>query len=350
MRGPEGIIWLSKMITQTPFSQAIRERFSSWSQGRSSLNALELEKLCSDPRVSGEDLAVLMVAKDLPDQVGGHDLSAATLEKYESQNSSNKLEARYQDNLERLKTPRVLFPQGGPDFDVVRQGREPNCVLTTTCISLAQQRPEALTQLLSETDGGVILRLPGEKERLVAMPTDRELLQHSCAYGNGAWMTILSRELGTIGALKPSKAVGKVTGHKVDQDWMMTTSENTLRKKLESAMEKHQVVIAGRGGMDAEIQGLTRNHSFAVIGYDPNFARVRLIDPEGNEPVDQAGKARDGDYDGQFSVSVKEFKSWFSSVHYEETDKPSFWGSLFDKLKDGMVGSPGGGGGVPVSG
>ena len=114
-------------------------------------------------------------------------------------------------------------------------------------------------------------------------------------------------------------------------------------------MEKRQVVIAGRGGFDAEVPGLTRNHSYAVIGYDPNFARVRLQDPEGNEPRDADGKARDGDYDGQFSLSVKEFKSWFSSIHYEETDKPSFWGSLFDKLKDSVAGAPGGGGGVPVS-
>lgn len=337
------------MISQTPFTQAIRQRFNSWAQGRASLNANDLEKLCSDPNTKGEDLAVLLVAKDLPQALGGQELNAAALARYELSDGSRQLEARYRDNLERLKTPRQLFPQGGADFEAVRQGGEPNCVLTSTCISLAQQRPEALAELLSETDKGVLLRLPGEKERYVSMPSDRELLQHSCAYANGAWMTILSRELGSIGALKPAKAVNKVTGHKVDQDWMMTSSEPALRKKLEGAMEKHQVVIAGRGGMDAQVPGLTRNHSFAVIGYDPNFARVRLLDPEGNEPVDAAGKARDGDYDGQFSVSVTEFKSWFSSVHYEETDKPSFWGNLFGKLKDSVVGAPGSGGGVPVS-
>ncbi|MBX3170298.1 MAG: hypothetical protein KF760_23030 [Candidatus Eremiobacteraeota bacterium] len=332
------------MITQTPFSQAIRDRFSSWSQGRSSLNANDLEKLFSDPKASGEELALLAAAREF-----GQELSPATLDQYEQTGGARVLEARYRDNLERLQTPRSLFPQGGPDFQAVTQGKEQNCVLTSTCISLAQQRPACLTQLLSETESGVVLRLPGEKERCVAMPTDRELLTHSCAYQNGAWMTILSRELGSVGALKPSKAVQKVTGHKVDQDLMMATSEAALRKKLESAMEKHQVVIAGRGGFDEEVQGLTRNHSYAVIGYDPNFARVRLQDPEGNEPLDADGKARDGDYDGQFSLSVKEFKSWFSSIHYEETDKPSFWGSFFDKLKDSVVGAPAGGG-VPVSG
>lgn len=344
-----GLNWLWTMITQTPFSQAIRDRFPSWSQGRSSLNANDLEKLFSDPKLSGEDLAVLSIVRDLPQQVGAHDLTPAALDKYEQAGGAAQLEGRYRDSLERLRTPRALFSQGGPDFNAVAQGREPNCVLTSTCISLAQQRPEALTQLFEETEKGVLLRLPGEKERYVAMPTERELLQHSCAYQNGAWMTILSRELGSVGALKPSKAVQKVTGHKVDQDLMMATSEGSLRKKLESAMEKHQVVIAGRNGFDAEVPGLTRNHSYAVIGYDPNFARVRLQDPEGNEPRDEQGQARDGDYDGQFSVSVKEFKSWFSSIHYEETDNPSFWGSFFDKLKDTVVGAPGGGG-VPVSG
>lgn len=338
------------MITQTPFSQAIRDRFSSWSQGRCSLNANDMEKLFADPKLRGEELAAISVARDLPQQVGGQDLTVAVLDKYEQAGGAGQLEARYRDNVERLQTPRALFPQGGPDFTAVTQGREQNCVLTSTCISLAQQRPECLTQLLSETEAGVVLRLPGEKERCVAMPTDRELLNHSCAYQNGAWMTILSRELGSVGALKPSNAVQKVTGNKVDQDLMMATSEGALRKKLESAMEKHQVVIAGRGGFDAEVAGLTRNHSYAVIGYDPNFARVRLQDPEGNEPRDADGKARDGDYDGQFSLSVKEFKSWFSSIHYEVTDKPSFWGNFFDKLKDAVVGAPGGGGGVPVTG
>lgn len=333
------------MITQTPFSQAIRDRFSSWSQGRSNVSANDLENLLSDPKVSGEELALVAAAKEF-----GQDLSPSVLDQYEQAGGAKALEARYRDNLERLQTPRALFPQGGPDFAAVVQGKEQNCVLTSTCLSLAKQRPEALSQLLCETDGGVVLRLPGEKERCVAMPSDRELLTHSCAYQNGAWMTILSRELGSVGALKPSNAVQKVTGHKVDQDLMMTTSETALRRKLEGAMEKHQVVIAGRGGLDQEVLGLTRNHSYAVIGYDPNFARVRLQDPEGNEPRDLDGKARDGDYDGQFSVSVKEFKSWFSSVHYEETDKPSFWGNFFDKLKDSVVGAPGGGGGVPVSG
>lgn len=333
------------MITQTPFSQAIRDRFSGWSQGRSSLNPSDLEKLFADPKVSGEELALVAAAREL-----GQDLSPAVLDQYEQTGGVKALEARYRDNLERLQTPRALFPKGGPDFTAVVQGKEQNCVLTSTCISLAQQRPEALTQLLCETDGGVVLRLPGEKERCVAMPTDRELLTHSCAYQNGAWMTILSRELGSVGALKPSNAVRKLTGNKVDQDLMVTTSETALRKKLEGAMEKRQVVIAGRSGFDEEVQGLTRNHSYAVIGYDPSFARVRLQDPEGNEPRGADGKARDGDYDGQFSVSVKEFKSWFSSIHYEQTDKPSFWGSFFDKLKGSVVGAPGGGGGIPVSG
>ena len=130
---------------------------------------------------------------------------------------------------------------------------------------------------------------------------------------------------------------------------MLTTSEQALRRKLETAMDKRQVVIAGRGGFDSEVAGLTRNHSYAVIGYDRSFARVRLQDPEGNEPRDAQGKARDGDYDGQFSLSIQEFKSWFSSVHYEQTDKGSFWGDFLDKVKKAVAG-PSGGGGVPVSG
>lgn len=149
-----GLNWLWTMITQTPFSQAIRDRFPSWSQGRSSLNANDLEKLFSDPKLSGEDLAVLSIVRDLPQQVGAHDLTPAALDKYEQAGGAAQLEGRYRDSLERLRTPRALFSQGGPDFNAVAQGREPNCVLTSTCISLAQQRPEALTQLFEERERG----------------------------------------------------------------------------------------------------------------------------------------------------------------------------------------------------
>ena len=123
---------MGEMITQTPFSQAIRDHFPSWSAGRSSLSAHDLEKLASDPKLSGQDLAVLKVVKDLPAQVGGHDLNSHTLEKYESHLSEGGpgiLERRYQDNLERLETPRQLFPQRGADSNAVFQGAEQNCVL-----------------------------------------------------------------------------------------------------------------------------------------------------------------------------------------------------------------------------
>ena len=332
------------MITQSTFSQAAQERFSRWSAGRNQLSSQDLDRLSRDPQLEGQDLAVLSVLKTLPEAVGVHDITEQTLEQV-----PEKLERRYLDSLERLNTPASLFPQGPPDAKCISQGTEPNCVLTSTCISLAEQRPECITAMLSESEQGVVLRLPGQGARCVSLPTDRELLAHSCAYQNGAWMTVIAKEVGHVGSLNPAQAIKKMTGHKVDRDLMFMTSESVTRQKLEQAIEKRAVVIAGRAGTDAEVAGLRKNHSYAVIGYDPSFARVRLQDPEGNEPLDASGNARDGDLDGRFSLPISEFQSWFSSVHYERVDQPSFLGGFFGKLKD-VFSVPAGGGGTPVAG
>lgn len=334
------------MITQTPLSLAARESFNRWSGGRDRMTGQDLEKLANDPQIQGQDLATLTTLKELPQAVGQRDLTAKTLEAFDSQGSP-ALEHRFQDNLRRVATPKVLFPQGGPDASVVRQGKQPDCVLTSTCISLAHMRPEELANLVVEGEKGVVLMLPGEKARKVSLPTDRELLEHSCAYQNGAWMTVIAKEVGPVGRLNPGQAIKKMTGHKVDRDLMYWTSEQSLKQKLERTLEGRGVVIAGRTGEKQDVPGLTKNHSYAVIGFDPAFARVRLQDPEGNEPLDANGLPRDGDLDGQFSVSVKEFKDWFTNVHYEKVNQPSFWGSFFGKLKDALS-VPSGGGGVPV--
>lgn len=336
------------MINQTPLSQAAREGFNRWSGGREKLTGQDLDKLANDPKIQGADQAIIATLRDLPRAVGQRDLTSQAIETFESQGSP-ALERRFQDNLRRVATPKTLFPQGGPDANVVRQGRQPDCVLTSTCISLAHMRPEELSKLVVEGEKAVVLMLPGENARKVSLPTDRELLQHSCAYQNGAWMTVIAKELGPVGRLNPGQAIKKLTGHKVDRDMMFWTSEQTLKKKLEQALEKRAVVIAGRSGEKESVPGLTKNHSFSVIGYDPAFARVRLQDPEGNEPLDAQGKPRDGDLDGQFSVSVREFKQWFTNVHYEQIAQPSFWGSFFGKLKE-AIDVPSGGGGVPVRG
>jgi len=331
------------MTISTPFQQTARDCLTRLSRGTGRLSPQEMEQLIQDPGVGTEDLAILSTLQRSP-QVKERGLTSNQLEAL-----PEGTERRYNDALERLKTPSRAFEGTGPDPKQIRQGSEPHCVLTSTAISLAEKRPEAILAMLEDTPQGTILRLPGEKERRVAAPSPLDLIRHSCAYQNGAWMTLLSRDLGAVGRLVPAQAIKKLTGNKADGDILHLTTQTTTRQKMERAAERGAVVIAGRSGIDQEVSGLTRNHSYAVIAYDPNFARIRMQDPEGNEPVDAQGQARDGDYDGRFSVSVDEFHKWFSSVHYERKDEPSFWGGMFGKVKNALkVPSGGGGGHVPA--
>ncbi len=270
-------------------------------------------------------------------KAAGRSLDSASLESYE-RSPEAEVESRFRDAQRRLTTPDKLFV-GTPDACSVRQGQKPNCVLTSAVIGLAKQRPGSIQGLLVEQDNQVLLKLPGKEPRAIGRASREDLLEQSCSYQSGQWMTLLSRELGRVGEMEPGSAIEMLTGYPVDGDWLRLQNEQTLRRKLDSAISSHQVVIAGRSGWDHERAGLSRNHSYAVLGYSAVGDSVALQDPAGCEPVDAQGRALDGQLDGRFSLKLPEFKKLFSTIHYEQSEKPQgWWGKVSGWAGGGAVG------------
>lgn len=232
--------------------------------------------------------------------------------------TTEKDEERFQDSLLRLATPRKIF-EGLPSPDGIRQAGQPDCVLTSTAIALAHQRPYDLFRMFEETDKGYIMGLPNGQTREGPLPTDHEIVSNSCAYKGGLWMTILSKELGPVGQLLRGRAIEALTGHDSDTDILKLQFPNTTRTKLARTFSDQGVVLAGRSFIAKEVPGLSRQHSYAVLGFDKSTDMVHLQDPAGNEPLNAQGEALDGNQDGKFTCNLGEFRSWFSTVTLEKT-------------------------------
>lgn len=303
------------MSIRSDIRQGLRQRFLSWKSGET-LSQADLNRVAAKGPLAGQDLAMHGALQEAL-QRRSSSLGPGSLDE-------DSLLRRCQDNVDRLETPAELFHGGLPRGEKVRQGRDENCVLTSVAIGLAHHRPQVLQNILREDESGAIqLALPGQAPRYCDLPSEQDLLRHSCAYQSGLWMTVLSKELGTVGQLVPSQAIKLLTGSRSDEDIQQFTRASTTHRKLEESMNKGRVVLAGRGGWDREVSGLSKNHSYAVVGYDPERHQVQMQDPAGNEPLGPDGKARDGVLDGEFGVSLGEFRNWFSRVHYERPKEDS---------------------------
>lgn len=332
-----------EVTTSSSLTRSLQQRLSPLTQGRNQVSASQARQLAGNRQLHGEDAALAAVLPEVIERLD-QPLSLANLGQLEGE---ERLESLFQDRLARLNTSRELF-RGSPEPSLVRQGSESNCVLTSTAIALAKQRPQALQSMMAEEGDKIRLQLPNQAERWVEMPDTWDLLHQSCAYFNGLWMTVLSKALGPVGSTQPGEAVQLLTGNKVDGDWLRFKSEGTTRKKIQKALHQQAVVIAGRSGIDREVPGLEKNHSFAVLGFDAHNDRVRLQDPNGKEPVDSQGRALDGEMDGSFAMNLGEFKRSFSTIHYEHPDGGSGWSKKWENLKEALFPS-GSGGTVPTS-
>jgi hypothetical protein len=284
----------------TTLSQAARERMSRWS----GQNLTKLEP-------AGQDAAVVAALTPVLDR--GGKLTEDVLQKV-----GEDQEESFQDALQRLATPRKLFVNL-PDPSSVRQGGQPDCVLTSTAIALAAQRPYDIFRMLEETDKGYVLALPNGTRREGTLPTDKDIVTNSCAFASGLWMTVLSKELGPVGRIWRPRAIDALTGHGSDTDVLKLQFSDTTRKKLRATLDDCGVVLAGRSMIATDVKGLSREHSYAVLGYDKDTDTVKMQDPAGDEPLNEAGEALDGTLDGRFTVKLGDFRSWFSTVTYEKT-------------------------------
>jgi hypothetical protein len=294
-------------------------------------------ELLEQPDLCPQDIATLSVLRPLsqsteslpiPSHLRQSTISRETLDAYDEaairggSHFLKRVEEKYQDVLRRLEsTPQQLFGPTGPRADWVRQGSNPNCVLTSTAIGLAHHRPQELREMLQQTPDGqfrVHFR-DGSPPQLVAPVTAREVVKNSCGFESGLWMTVLDEATHDVGMIFRSRAVKKMTGHDCDGDTLAWTRRSTTRRKLSEATRAQRVILACR--QESELPspaGLTPGHCYAVLGYAPETDKIWLQDPNGDEPRDDLGAPLDGQPDGRFEMTVDRFYATFSSIYYEK--------------------------------
>ena len=75
----------------------------------------------------------------------------------------------------------------------------------------------------------------------------------------------------------------------------------------------------GGGSPAHPVPGLSRGHSYSVLGYDATRDVVQLRDPRGTrEPTTSDATAKDGHLDGLFELSMTDLCEYYLYVTIEE--------------------------------
>lgn len=333
------------------FTDTVRNNFDSWDKDRDGrLSDGEVDKAIMDSKNKGADAAALATLKEKRDdleEVANDELgdendgvSRKDLEELDKHKDDKKLREGSEADFDYRRAKisgqsRELFANGNPDPKALKQGSTGNCYFVAALAGLAERDPERLKQMVKDNgDGTYTVKLGGGKEQKVQAPTDAEVAMYGSAGQDGMWQSVMEKAYAqreNNGEFFPEDdphdstgdggflgtGVEDVTGHSSDRDELPLTSENEIREKMKKAEKDNAVVTAGirKGITGDEREGMPMGHAYTVLDYDEATDTVTIRNPWGQG---EWNGAKDGNDDGVFKMSVKDFKDKFSYVAYEE--------------------------------
>lgn len=251
----------------------------------------------------------------------------------------------FSGGLSRIENARrVLFASGRPRLETVHQGRMGNCFSLAPLGALAFHRPDFIVkEMIRERPDGRFDVILGKQTVCVSAPTDAELAMTATNESDGFWVNVYEKAAGEarndlkpeneraatgLDALSRGGSAGTmlafITGHemvrfscKFARD-PKTTPEifehklAELRTALIGAVKEKRLMTCGT--TTTNIPGVTPNHAYAVLGYDPSCDTIRCWNPHGTttsfkgEPGPAKGyPMTDGIFEMPLPVFVKEF-------------------------------------------
>lgn len=238
--------------------------------------------------------------------------------------------------------------------DAVRQGRIADCYFLAAAASMASDpigRQQIYNMIRDNGNGTYTVTFPGAPDEpiTVTAPTDTEMALFAQGNKMGTWPAILERAYGRYCQLHPERrsllnpdggsapsegadggswthdGIRILTGRDVDIDVNQLTTEDRLAANLQAALAEHRPVTCGTGpaiGDDlgvTDMQGLSGEHEYSVIGFDPRTRLVTVRNPWGyGEPRGPNGGPRDGRDDGVFVMTLSEYRRAFIVTAYAE--------------------------------
>jgi hypothetical protein len=118
-----------------------------------------------------------------------------------------------------------------------------------------------------------------------------------------------------------SQAYELLTGRRAARHDVSDVSDQELQRRMANCHNEPISAITNYeiDGADQrhDQTNIPMGHEYTITNYDARTQTVTLRNPWGNgEPTDSNGNARDGQDDGQFTMSYDEFRRTFDRVEY----------------------------------
>lgn len=362
---PGTLLLLALTVAGAPpaeaFVEQVETHFAAWDgDGNGELSAAEIDAAVADPQVRGPAAAAVAALKrasrnrrfQLPPLTLPNikHLAAAT-----PAADRPDLPGTYASGLARIEQANhCLFASGKPRLDTIHQGKLGNCFCLAPLGAVLHRDADRVVKMFHRQADGTFRVTLGERTVTVAAPTDAELAQTASNEQDGMWVNLYEKAVG-IARLQDKPADGRqgspidalarggsagtmlayITGHKIQRfscafakdaalsaDRRQATLDD-LRAWLRDAAAQRRPMTCGTE--KTTTPGLTPNHAYAVLGYDPDADTIQLWNPHGSNFVPQGEPGLECGYprtDGVFSMPLPDFVEQFAGLAVE-TDLPA---------------------------
>jgi Ca2+-binding EF-hand superfamily protein len=317
------------------------------------INDTEISRALNDSALPAQDRAALEHMRDQYQQIErAHNdefgrensgISRGDLHDHWNRDSHRTINAIDGDLIESAETinhsnPNLYGNSANPLESIrpeaVRQGAVGDCQMLAPLAGLARSNPQAIRDMIQDNHNGTYtVTFPGDRQHPVTVnaPTQAELSEYARGNEHGTWAAVIEKAAGarrtTDGSpqhgahMTENQAYELLTGRRAATHDLSDVSDQDLQRRMAnchnqpiSAITNHEIDGADQRHDETNIP---MGHEYTITNYDPQSRTVTLRNPWGNgEPTDSNGNPRDGNDDGQFTMSYDEFRRTFDSVEY----------------------------------
>lgn len=221
---------MSALGLQPTFASIAGDRFDAWDTDKDGLlSAGEVDVLCIDPGVTGEEAAAVASIKRIirsgryavppltrdylttPAPSGRAATPRADADRQDSGEiaapatgapplRTPNFQSSFASSVRRIKsTKRDLFADETPDLDRCRQGPLGNCYFVAAIGAAVHRDPASVTSMITpQDDGSYVVRFATSQAVTVPPLTDAELALSGTTGDEGLWLPVLEKALGLL--------------------------------------------------------------------------------------------------------------------------------------------------------
>jgi hypothetical protein len=235
--------------------------------------------------------------------------------------------------------------------EAIHQGQSGDCYFLSALASMSatkQGKQSILNMIDDNKDGTYTVKFPSAPDEPITVkaPTPAEMATYQGSSGHGTWAAVLEKaygdycnkhfwrrtplnpfpsdeaQKGTDGGSLFHAGLRVLTGKGVDADYNITTSLDTMDRKLSEAFAQGHPVTAYTNvpvWKTFSRNDIPLGHEYGVLNYNQATRMITILNPWGfQEPEDANGKPLDGKDDGIFTISLSDFNKKFTGLAYSK--------------------------------